>query len=392
MKTKALVVLLCSALVALLYGGDRSAPTAVLATRPQAAPTEGVVRLPPASLELAGVKVAKVQTGPGRCVLRAMGKVLAPPAQTAVVGHALPCRVAEIHAKLGDWVQEGQTLLVLECQQVAEAKTEFFKAFAARGLAKVNLEREQRLLESGIGVKKGLVAAEAEGKMAEANLEAAEKRLHVLGFSEERVKQIAHSHEVHANVALVAPIAGRIVASKAIRGGIVDEATDILTIIDPRSLCVDAELYEKDLAKVKIGQKVEIAVPAYPGQLFHGKVTYIADVVNDETRTITVRAEVPNADLRLKPGMFAQVGILLNGDEPMVLVPSTAVLEEGRRKIVFVKQGDAFVRREVRTSVIEGDCLQILQGLAVGEEIVVQGNHQLKSELQRELLEAVHLH
>jgi cobalt-zinc-cadmium efflux system membrane fusion protein len=392
MKTKAVVLVVCSALVGLLYGGNPSTPTAPVGTRPQAAATEGVVRLPPASLELAGVKVATVQTGPGRRVLRAMGKMLAPPAQTAVVSHALPCRVAEIHATLGEWVHEGQTLLVLECQQVAEAKTEFFKAFAARELAKVNLEREQRLLDSGIGVKKGLVAAEAEHKMAEANLEAAEKRLHVLGFSEERVQQIAHSHEVHANVALVAPIAGKIVASKVIRGGIIDEATEILTIIDPRSLCVDAELYEKDLAKVKIGQKVEIAVPAYPGQVFHGKVTYIADMVDDATRTITVRAEVPNADLRLKPGMFAQLGILLNGDEPMVLAPAAAVLEEGRRKIVFVKQGDAFVRREVQTNAVEGEWLQILHGLAAGEEVVVQGNHQLKSELQRELLEAAHVH
>ena len=143
---------------------------------------------------------------------------------------------------------------------------------------------------------------------------------------------------------------------------------------------------------MKIGQKVEIAVPAYGEELFRGAVSHIGDLVDEETRTITVRAEVSNQDQRLKPGMFADVCVLRNGIEPMVMVPAAAVLEEGKQKIVFVKQDDGFLRREVETNAVEGDQVQIVKGLKAGEQIVVQGNHQLRSELQRELLQASHAH
>lgn len=247
-------------------------------------------------------------------------------------------------------------------------------------------------MENGIGVKKGLVAAEADYVMAQANAEAAEKRLHVLGFTEERVKEITETHEISPKVMLTAPVSGKVVASKAILGGMVDQTVEIMTIVDPRRLWADAEVYEKDLAKMKVGQAVEICVPAYPGEAFHGTVSYIGDLVDEETRTITVRTDVANGDLRLKPGMFANVCILRNGGEPMVLVPASAVLEEGKRKLVFVKTADGFAPREVATRAVEGDEVEIVKGLDVGEEIVVRGNHQLKSELQRELLEASHAH
>jgi len=393
------VLIACLAVVPLAHPeGTRAAESPGLSVekhaqhRSPSSAGEGVVRLSQASLEAAGVKVAKVQTGEGRCVLKAMGKLLAPQAQTAVVSYSFPGRVAEVRTKVGDWVEKGQTVIVLESQEVGQAKSEFIKAVAAMELAKVNRDIESRLLENGTSARKGFLAAEADYKLAQVTAEAAEKRLHVLGFTEQRVKEVSGAHEIHPTVMLTAPIAGKIVASKAILGSVVDQATEILTIIDPRTLWAEAGVYEKDLAKVKVGQKVEIAVPAYPGKVFQGTVSHIGDLVDEETRTITVRTEVANGDLQLKPGMFTDVCVLQNGTESMVLVPSDAVLEEGQRRIVFVKQNDGFVRKEVETNPIEGNQVQILKGLKAGEEVVVQGNHQLKSELQRELLEAAHSH
>ena len=124
------------------------------------------------------------------------------------------------------------------------------------------------------------------------------------------------------------------------------------------------------IAKVRIEQDVEIAVPAYPGEVFRGRVSYIGDVVNEETRTITVRAEVGNDDFRLRPGMFADVDIVLNGGEQALVVPLDAILEEGSQKIVFVEQSDGFARREVETGVADGGYQQILKGLEAGEKVV----------------------
>jgi len=354
--------------------------------------SEDVVRLSEASREIAGIQLAQAKPKQSRSVLKAMGKVLAPQPQTAIVGHAFPARVSEVQVKIGDWVEKGQALVTVESQEVGAAKTEFFKTIADLELAKLNFEREKQLLESEIGIEKNFVTAEAEYKIAQANQEAAHKRLHILGFTDEQVEEIADTHQINPAITLYAPIAGKIVKIDAVLGALIDQATEIMTIIDPKMLWVDAEVYEKDIAKVKIGQKAEINVPAYPGETFHGAVSYIGDIVDEETRTITVRAEVGNDDQRLKPGMFADVDIVLNGDAETLVVPSAAILEEGHQKIVFVKHDDFFQRREVETGVLDGEYQQILNGLAAGEEVVIQGNHQLRTELKGEILKQAHHH
>jgi cobalt-zinc-cadmium efflux system membrane fusion protein len=300
--------------------------------------------------------------------------------------------VAEIHVKIGDWVERGQRLLTLESDDVGEAKSEYFKTIATRELAKTNLAREERLLKDGIGVKKNCLAAEAEYKVAQANVEAAEKKLHVLGFTEAQVQEITATHQINPTITLYAPIEGKVVDIKPVQGAMVDPSTEILKVIDPTLLWVDAQIYEKDLAKIKIGQKAEVAVPAYPGEVFEAKVSYIGDLVNEETRTITVRADVENQQQRLKPGMFADVRIHLRECEPMLVVPSAAILEEGRRQIVFVQDGGQFARREVRIGAIDGDYQQILSGLEAGQKVVIEGNHQLNSKLREAELKTAHTH
>jgi cobalt-zinc-cadmium efflux system membrane fusion protein len=350
------------------------------------------VRLTEASREMGGIEVDLVKTQETKSVLKAMGKVLAPKPQTAIVGHAFSARVAEVHVKLGEWVEKDQKLVTLHCLEVGTAKSDFFRAIADLELAKQNFEREQELFENEIGIEKDLRAAEAEYKIAQENREAAEKRLHVLGFNEEQVQEIAETHQIHAAIALYAPIAGKIVENNAVRGALIDQATEIMKIIDPTLLWVDAQIYEKDISKVEIGQEAEIKVPAHPDEIFHGTVSYIGDEVDDETHTITVRAEVNNEESRLKPGMFADVDILLNGNAETLVVPKSAVLEDGRQKVVFVKAEDSFLLREVETGPANGDCLPIVNGLDDGEVVVIQGSHLLRSELKEDLLRHAHHH
>jgi cobalt-zinc-cadmium efflux system membrane fusion protein len=354
--------------------------------------TSDIVRLPDSVQELVGIKVEEAKYRKCPTVLKAMGKILAPRPQTAIVSHAFPARVGEIHVEVGDWVKKGQAVVILESKDVGEAKAEFYKAIASSELAKVNLAREERLLKEGIGLKKSFVAAEAEYKISQANLEVAEKKLHVLGFTEEQVQQIASTHQINPAITLYTPIEGKVVAIKAVRGAMVDPATEILTIIDPRLLWINAEIYEKDIAKIKIGQKVEIRVPAHPGQVFHGRISYIGDVVNAETRTITVRTEVANDGQLLKPGMFADVDVVLDEGRQVLVVPLAAVLEEGKQKIVFVKEQEHFVRREIETGAVDKHYQRVLGGLKPGEQVVVEGNHELKSKLQEEVLKAAEVH
>ena len=170
---------------------------------------------------------------------------------------------------------------------------------------------------------------EAGLKVAEANLNAAEKKLHVLGFSEKEVKVIAATHQINPIITLFAPISGKIIKNNAILGGLVNESTEILTIMDPSLLWIDAEIYEKDIAKVRVGQQARATVPAYPGTVFKGKVTFISDVLNTETRTITLRTEVKNQGYELKPGMFADIQILLNQQNHTLVVPEEILKKAG---------------------------------------------------------------
>lgn len=354
--------------------------------------TEGVIRLSQAVQRLVGIKVEAAKYRQCPSTLKAMGRVLAPRPRTAIVSHAFPARVAQIHVGVGDWVEKGQKLVTLESHEVGEAESEYCAALAKCELAKRNLAREERLLKEGIGAQKNFVAAEAEYRVAQTEAEVAEKKLHILGFTEEEVKELATSHRINPAITLFAPIAGKVVDIRPVCGAMVDSAMEILTLIDTRLLWIDAEIYERDIAKVRRGQPVEVRVPAHPARVFKGRVSYIGDTVDSNTRTITVRTEVANEEHLLKPGMFADVAIVLEEGSRTVVVPSAAILEEGDRKIVFVKQKGLFVRREIVTGAVYEKCHQVVSGLEPGEQVVVEGNHQLRSKLQEEVLKAAHVH
>lgn len=330
---------------------------------PKAASVEGVVQLSAAAIEAAGIHWAKAERRECPGVLKAAGKILAPRSGTAIVSYFLPGRIAEVHVRVGDRVRKGQPLVTLECAEVADAMSEYFKAHTSHELAELSLTREKQLAADGIGARKNLLAAETDSKVARASLEAAEKRLHTLGFNESQVKEIAENHKISPAMVLHSPIDGKVVTSSAVVGAMVDQSKEILTIVDPKLLWVDAEIYKKDLAKARIGQEVEVRVPAFLAERFTGKVCYIADVVQEETRTITVRTEVDNREERLKPGMFADVSLFFARNGPVLAVPVSAILEDGDEQVVFVREKDGFARREIETGPANGAYRQVVKGL-----------------------------
>jgi RND family efflux transporter MFP subunit len=172
----------------------------------------------------------------------------------------------------------------------------------------------------------------------------------------------------------------------------VDQTTEILTIMDPTLLVIDAEIYEKDIARIRTGQQVEASIPAYPGETFTGKITYISDVLHEETRTITVRSEVDNREYKLKPGMFADIKILLNYQTKALVLPIEAILDDKKDKIVFIKLDGNYIPQVIKTGAENRGYVEILAGLQEDDEVVTKGNFQLKSKLYEEILKASHVH
>jgi len=324
--------------------------------------------------------------------LVAMGKILANQYRKAIVSYPFSARIAKINTKIGEYVEKGQKLLVLQSEEVGEATSGFYKATADYELATINFDREHQLFDKGVGAKKNFLTAEAELKVAEANLNAAEKKLHVLGFSENEVSRITKTHQINPVITLYSPIEGKIVKSNVILGEMIDESTELMTIMDPSLLWVDAGIYEKDIAQIKIGQNVEVNVPAYPGMPFTGKITYISDLLNESTRTITVRSEVINRMNKLKPGMFANLSIVLELDKNAITVPVSAVLDDKGKKLIFVRSDKKYYPREVEVGAKNGDFITIKSGIFEGDVVVTSGNFQLKSKLYEEILKNAGVH
>jgi cobalt-zinc-cadmium efflux system membrane fusion protein len=321
------------------------------------------------AIEIETVRAAYM---PLKSKLAAMGKVLEHPYRMAI--------------------EKGQKLVTLQSEEVGNAKSDFYKAQADYELAKVNYERQKSLFDRGVGAQKDYLSSEANFKVAEANLNATEKKLHVLGFSEEEVKVIAETHQISPIITLYAPIGGKITINNAVLGAMIDQETEILTVMDPTILCIDAEIYEKDIAKIRDKQQVEVNVPAYPGDQFNAEVCFISDVLNEETRTITVRSEVNNADYKLKPGMFANIRILLNHQTKALVLPKEAILDDGDDKIVFIIKAGKYYPQIVEVGASEDSLVEILRGIQEGDEIVTKGNFQLKSKLYEESLKKGHVH
>ena len=339
-----------------------------------------------------GVQTVTVAARPLESRLRAMGQLTVPQPRKAIVSCAFSGRISRIAAGIGAWVSKGQPVVSLQSDEIGNAKAEYHKAQAALELARRSLEREKSLFDRGVGAQKNYLAAENDFKVAEATLMAADRRLHVLGFSEPEVVRIGATHQIDSEITLYAPIEGKVVEITAVLGAMVDASHEILTLVDPRVLWVDAAVYERDIALIRLGQRATVQVPAYAGQTFEGTITYIGDMVQPDTRTIAVRTEVHNQDQRLKPGMFADVIFQIDQRRSVLALPEEAILDDQDGHLVFVRTAGGYVPRLVELGVKDDGHREVVGGLAAGDVVVTNGHYQLKSKLFADALKSGHTH
>jgi len=350
------------------------------------------ISLTPEEAARFGIKTEKPQHRKLNSYLEAMGKVYAHPMRAAIVAYGFPARVAVVHARIGQWVETGDLLVTLESNEVGEAKSEFIKALTSEALARQQYDREKGLYEKGVAARKSIQEAEAGLKQAETSLDAAHKRLHVMGFDDAQIGEIAETRHIDSRIGLQAPISGKVTRSSTILGALVDANNEIMTVMDPRLLCVDAQVFERDIPAVHTGQEARVTVPAYPGDSFSGKISYVGDELNEETRTITVRFEVINSDMKLKPGMFATVQIVTREAKDAITISTAALLSEQGRSLVFVSGQGTYSPRFVELGSRENGWVELLDRSLETADIVVDGAFSLKARLQAEKMHGVHLH
>lgn len=260
----------------------------------------------------------------------------------------------------GMTVRKGQALFELHSPELMQAQTEFILAVKNQQLAS---------LSGGAGSK---------------IVEQSRQRLMILGMTSEQVQTLEQTRETPITTTMYAPSGGTVIEKKIIEGTYVNVGTPLFDIADLSTLWNMAELYETDVAAVKIGQQVALRTQTYPSETFKGRVTFIYPVVNAESRTVKVRIETPNQHGRLRPAMYTETVFMLNQGIGLT-VPNDAVLVTGKQSIVWVQvQGEAnkFEARHVTTGAKFDGKVQIVSGLSEGEKVVASGGFLLDSERQ----------
>jgi cobalt-zinc-cadmium efflux system membrane fusion protein len=254
------------------------------------------------------------------------------------------------------------------------------------------LSREKQVAGKALLARQEIQEAEADLARARADVQAAENALRAL--------RAAGASGNAVSIPITAPISGVITERQATPGQAVEASTDLFTIVNTEKVWVWANVYEKDLAQVRLGQAAEITVTAFPGQPFRGTVRQVGTALNAETRTARIRCDVANPGGALKAGMFATVNIATGKGTQALLIPKAAVLDEAGKKIVFSpcmdceddqatgKSCGSFDKLEVILGATHGDQVEILRGLEPGLDVVTTGNYQLKTALGSGQLEA----
>jgi cobalt-zinc-cadmium efflux system membrane fusion protein len=289
------------------------------------------------------------------------------PARTAAVLTPLGGRVVEIKVALGDRVRQGQVLAVIDSPDLGQAFDDNDKAADASQLTQKNLTRQEEQFKLGTASNRDLDQARSDNAQASSEYARTQARLKVLGVSAER--------QQHSTLLSVqAPVSGSVTTLTIARGNMINDPTQpIMTVADLSTVWVTALVPEKDVAAVAKDQDAEVSLSAYPGRVLHGKVLFISDIIEPDSRRDKLRIAFPNADVSLKPNMFATV-TLVGPKQTRVILPTSALLMNNDRTSVFVATAPwTFERRTVEAQLEEGPTVTLGSGVKDGEQVVVKG-------------------
>jgi cobalt-zinc-cadmium efflux system membrane fusion protein len=354
-------------------------PLSEEATRP------AIVTLTQASIKEIGLQTEIISRKPFTKYSVIPAKVLANQDNEALVGSLVQGRVCKVFVRAGDNVKAGQELMLLEGLEIGQIKAGFLSARANLEYQKSNYERQKKLLEENVGAQKNLLESQNEYEKARAEYTAEKNRINAIGLTDSEVVDGKNGHsDDHGSGTLPvkSPISGIVVERNVVIGQLIEATTTAFKIINLSSVWVDGQIYEKDAGRITIMTAADFLASSYPGEPFRGKVTYIGQVIDEKTRTITIRAEFTNPAGKLKPQMFGELKIPEGNNSTALVVPAEALIKINNADYIFIQKKDSsFEKMAVVAGAGHNEQVEILKGLKDGDKIVVKGSFYLKSEL-----------
>ncbi len=313
---------------------------------------------------------------------------------TAHVAPRVGGLVREVFKSLGDRVRTGELMAVFESRELADIKATFLAAYERLGLAQALFEREERLWKQKISSEQDYL--DARNTLAEARIElrSAEQKLHALGFTQEELDALPNRHDAtFTEYRITAPFDGTVIEKHITLGETIAADESVFTIADLSTVWIDLSVYQKDLGKIRGGQKVAITAAPHEEHATTAVIDFVQPLVGEATRTALARIIMPNPDGRWTPGIFVTGSVVREEVEVAIRVPTSAVIPIGDdESVIFVQTPAGFEPRPVHTGRRSHGFVEILAGLEPGERFVTKGAFSLKAELGKDAFGDGHGH
>ncbi|MBI3531233.1 MAG: efflux RND transporter periplasmic adaptor subunit, partial [Burkholderiales bacterium] len=321
--------------------------------------------------------VALVQEHPGR--------IEANERQVSRIGATVTGRVTQVLAELGDAVRPGQTLAQVSSPELTTSQLAYLRASSGLSLAERAVDRARQLIQADVIGSAELQRRESELSIARAEKRAAEDQLRLLGLPSAAIERLRTEGSLNSEASVMARQAGVVIDRKVSQGQVVQPGDQLFTVADLSNVWVVGALPEQAARSVQRGQVVEIEVPAID-QKFSGKVVFVSDTIQPETRTVAIRTQVDNARRELKPQMLATLRIA-GATHNVPVVPETAVVRENDRDHVFVQVApNTFRLTQVELGPLTTKLRPVRSGVNAGATIVTEGGFHLNNDRAQRLL------
>jgi len=350
---------------------------------------EGSLVLSEKAIRESGIEVAEAAGGELEQTLTLPGEIVLNADKVAHIVPRVAGIVRRVDKNLGDEVQAGEVMAILESRELAESKAAYLAAQQRLALAEANLKSAEELHTKKIMPDLEFLTIQKAKAEAEIESKTADNKLHALGLSDAQLQEMPNHAASLAMYELRAPFAGTVVEKHCSLGEVLSGETDAFVLADLSTVWAKITVYTRDMGRVRMGQAVRIRADGL-GTTATGNVCYVAPVANEVTRTLYARVDLPNPERQWRPGTFVTASIVLDRQPAPVLVPIDALQRVKSESVVFVAEGGGFEPRIVTVGRINGTQAEVTDGLKPGERYVVKGAVVLKAELGKS--QAAHEH
>jgi cobalt-zinc-cadmium efflux system membrane fusion protein len=359
----------------------------------------------PAKQKAWGIRVGQVENQQLSSQIVLPGVISLNENKTAHVTSFIHGQIAKLSVDLGSKVRKGQTIVVINSPDFAQIQADFLQTRAAYNLSHIEYERAQSLWKNNAIGENELLRRQAEHEKLSSEYGALGSKLHSLGITHEQIEELIQKCDLieeeeykcdvaNPNLSVLAPLSGTVIFRNVILGQHIEPEEILFTVSDLSTVWVVLDAYEKDIPFINKESVIHIYSDLYSDRHFHGKITYISDLIDEKLRTLKIRVEVDNSEGYLKPNMYIR-GIIENAasEGELLAVPDEAVQNLEGEKVVFIQEkSDVFAVRHVRLGNKVGPNRIILAGLEKGDRIVTKGAFTLKSEITKGTFGHAHVH